>query len=49
MTKSELIDALSKRFPQLAKKDVDVSVAAIVEVVVDRWTNGDSGLLELLC
>ena len=41
MTKSELIDRLSARFPQLVAKDADFAVKMILDAMTDALVRGD--------
>jgi integration host factor subunit beta len=41
MTKSELIDRLAERFPQLAAKDADFSVKVILDALSGALVAGD--------
>ena len=41
MTKSELIEALSKRQPQLAMRDVELAVKTMLEHMTQTLANGD--------
>lgn len=41
MTKSELIDQLAARFPQLVAKDADMSVKVILDAMSDALAKGD--------
>ncbi len=45
MTRSDLINQLAQRFPQLSRKDVDVSVAEILDSI--RQTLVDGGRVEV--
>lgn len=41
MTKSELIDRLSERFPQLVSKDADLAVKVILDAMTEALSRGD--------
>lgn len=41
MTKSELIDRLALRFPQLVAKDADLAVKMILDSMASALANGD--------
>jgi integration host factor subunit beta len=41
MTKSELIDLLAMRFPQLVAKDADFAVKMILDAMTDALARGD--------
>ena len=41
MTKSELIEALSKKQPQLASKDIELAVKTILEYMSSSLSNGE--------
>ena len=41
MTKSELIDKLAGRFPQLVAKDADLAVKMILDAMTDALSRGD--------
>lgn len=41
MTKSDLIDRLAERFPQLVAKDADCSVKMILDAMSDALVKGD--------
>ena len=41
MTRAELIQQLSVRFPQLTAPDIDLSVRAILDEMVRAMTNGE--------
>ena len=41
MTKSELIDCITRRFPQLVAKDVPTSVNAILDAMIVTLANGN--------
>jgi integration host factor subunit beta len=41
MTKSELIDRLALRFPQLVAKDADLAVKMILDTMTDSLARGD--------
>ncbi len=40
MTRSELVEALSTRFPQLQHKDASVSVATILDAITNSISEG---------
>jgi integration host factor subunit beta len=41
MTKSELINLLAERFPQLVVKDAELSVKAILDAMTDNLSTGE--------
>ncbi len=41
MTKSELIDRLAERFPQLVAKDADETVKVILDAMTEALAKGD--------
>lgn len=41
MTRSELIQAIAERFPQLNNKDCDVAVKEIMDAICQSLVNGD--------
>ena len=41
MTKSELIERLAERFPQLVAKDADYAVKMILDAMTESLANGD--------
>jgi integration host factor subunit beta len=41
MTKSELINLLAERFPQLVVKDAELSVKAILDAMTDNLATGE--------
>jgi integration host factor subunit beta len=41
MTKSELINQLAERFPQLGEKDVDFAVKVLLEALSDALVGGN--------
>ena len=41
MTKSELIEALARKFPQLPHADVDLSTRLILDAISDQLKQGD--------
>tara|TARA_B100001769_G_C21846259_1_gene458974 strand:+ start:357 stop:671 length:315 start_codon:yes stop_codon:yes gene_type:complete len=41
ITKSELIDRISTKLPQLGNKDVELSVKTLIEKIIDSLSKGD--------
>lgn len=41
VTKSELIEKISVKIPQLGTKDVELSVKTLIEKIIDSLSNGD--------
>lgn len=41
MTKSELINLLAERFPQLVVKDAELSVKSILDAMTDKLSSGE--------
>ena len=41
ITKSELIEKISTKIPQLGNKDVELSVKALIDKVIDSLATGD--------
>ena len=41
ITKSELIEKISVKIPQLGTKDVELSVKTLIEKIIDSLSNGD--------
>jgi len=41
ITKSELIDRISTKLPQLGNKDVELSVKTLIEKIIDSLAKGD--------